>query len=160
MADSESEDDGSIMSEENDADNFGTVSTDLQPYQQDLLIELFDTLDIDNDGKLNVKDFRRLGEVMTGTRPTKDSALAQLKRASLKGDLDYIVKDEWLAFSANLAGMDKLYFKDCIGSYIGKLKLIQKEKDHKIQAIKEAQRAAEARASEKLDEYAKMSVKK
>ena len=35
MADSESEDDGSIMSEENDADNFGTVSTDLQPYQQD-----------------------------------------------------------------------------------------------------------------------------
>ena len=43
MADSESEDDGSIMSEENDADNFGTVSTDLQPYQQDLLIDQFGT---------------------------------------------------------------------------------------------------------------------
>ena len=59
--------------EDEDDDEYGTVATELSHDRVELLINLFEALDRDNDGKLTVKDFRNLGEVMTGTRPTKAS---------------------------------------------------------------------------------------
>ena len=144
--------------EDEDDDEYGTVATELSHDRVELLINLFEALDRDNDGKLTVKDFRNLGEVMTGTRPTKASALAQLRRADLDDD-DEVGKDEWLDFSSNLAKMDKLYFQDCMKSYIGKLKLLDDEKNQKIEARKRREILAEKQAQEQLDAYVKSSVK-
>ena len=96
------EDDGIDDEEdEDDDDTLGVVSTELTMDRVNLLLKLFEALDKDKDGKLTVKDFRNLGEVMTGTRPSKASALAQLRRADLDDD-DEVAKDEWLDVSVDL----------------------------------------------------------
>ena len=152
------EDEVSSASEsDEDGDDLGVVSTELSQDRVELLLKLFDALDKDQDGKLNVKDFQKLGEVMTGKRPSKESALAQLRRADLDGD-DEVGKDEWLDFSSNLARMHKIYFQDCMQSYIGKLKLLADEKKYRQQAALEHADREEEMAQQALDEYAHKAV--
>ena len=154
------EDDGIDDEEdEDDDDTLGVVSTELTMDRVNLLLKCFEALDKDKDGKLTVKDFRNLGEVMTGTRPSKASALAQLRRADLDDD-DEVGKDEWLDFSSNLARMHKTYFEDCIESYIGKLKLLEDERLHAIKAHQEQEERAEKAAQEALDAYVHSSASK
>ena len=152
------EEEGSSASEsEEDGDDLGVVATELSQDRVDLLLQLFDALDKDQDGKLTVKDFQKLGEVMTGRRPSKESALAQLRRADLDAD-DEVGKDEWLDFSSNLARMHKIYFEDCMHSYIGKLKLLADEKMYRQQAASEHARREEEMTQKALGEYAHKAV--
>ena len=145
--------------EDFDDDALGVVATELSVDRVNLLLKLFDALDKDKDGKLTVKDFRNLGEVMTGVRPSKESALAQLRRADLDDD-DEVGKDEWLDFSSNLARMHQTYFEDCIQAYIGKLKVLEDERLYAIKVHKEREERAEKAAVEALDAYIASDSKK
>ena len=98
-----------------------------------LLNELFDTLDIDSSGFLDVRAFQALGEVMTGAPISIPEATVQLKRADKDND-DMVSRIEWLEFSVMLMQLDEDTFTDVISDYISKVKYYFEKKRRLISA--------------------------
>lgn len=91
-----------------------------------LLQELFDELDSDASGFLDVRAFVLLGQAVTGQKVTTQEAKLQLDRADHDGD-DMVSRQEWLEFSSMLFRLDNYHFSRLISGYISNVRKIRKE---------------------------------
>ena len=92
-------------------------------YEQ-LLGELFDSLDEDASGFLDVRAFAVLGEAITGRPVTIEEAKLQLDRADADGD-EMVSRQEWLEFSLILNRLDSYQFTQLIQGYLEKINEIK-----------------------------------
>ena len=92
-------------------------------YEQ-LLGELFDTLDEDASGFLDVRAFAVLGEAITGRPVTTEEAKLQLDRADADGD-EMVSRQEWLEFSLILNRLDSYQLTRLVSNYLEKVKAIK-----------------------------------
>jgi len=93
---------------------------DLSSTQERKLTELFHKLDSNGDGELDMNEFRRLGEAVTGRPLSDEEVRGQLSRADADGN-DKLDLDEWLAFGQVLGGMPDAQFATMIDTFIQRL---------------------------------------
>ncbi len=84
------------------------------------LTELFHKLDANGDGELDLHEFRRLGEAVTGRPLSDEEVRGQLSRADADGN-DRLDLDEWLAFGQVLGNMPDAQFVAMIDGFIQRL---------------------------------------
>ena len=96
----------------------------LSETQKSKLTTLFKALDADGNGLLDIDEFRKLGQAITG----KEQSIAEAKAQMARADFDHNNKldmAEWLKFSSMLARLPDNVFNKTIDMYIKK---VQEEK--------------------------------
>jgi hypothetical protein len=89
------------------------------------LTRIFRLLDAPGRGSIDVEQFRALGEAMTGARPSRGAAAAQLARADLDNN-GKLSLDEWLQFGAVLGNLPGTLFGEHVERWCARLEAMQR----------------------------------
>lgn len=101
------------------------ASKNLTEGQKTKLTSLFKALDANGDGFLDIDEFRKLGQAITG----KEQSVAETKAQIARADFDNNCKldlEEWLNFSTMLANLPENVFNVTVDRYTESVKNLNK----------------------------------
>ena len=115
--------------------------------QTALLTKLFNELDRNGDGKLDIDEFKLFGKAISGKEVTDTQARMQITRADRNKD-ESIDLDEFLAFSAMLGKLPPDSFRATIELYTRKVR-------EEMARVARAKSAGTAAGSSKAEDESK-----
>lgn len=85
--------------------------------RKSMMTDLFNELDADKSGNLDVEEFTRFAQVLTGKKVSEEKCRKQMQRADADRD-GTIDLEEWLRFGKMLNKMPLPSFKKTVKGYI------------------------------------------
>ena len=103
----------------------GAARPNLTDGQRQKLTDLFEALDANSDGVLDLDEFQKLGRAITGKAQSVAETKALLERADADSDCE-LGLEEWLEFSATLADLPENDFNETVERYTEEVKKLNR----------------------------------